>query len=312
MKRHKDLYQKIIDINNLKLADKNARKGKLKQTEVVRHIENEEQNLIELHRELSNNRFNTSEYRVFKINEGKEREIKSLPYYPDRIVQHAILNIIEPIFVNCFTKDTYSCIKGRGVHKASYDLREALSVEKPRYCLKLDIEKFYPSIDNDILKIMLRKKFKDAELLNLLDNIIDSTTGVPIGSYLSQFFANFYLTYFDHWIKENLKVKHYFRYSDDIIILGYCKNELHLILNKISGYLSENLNLTVKSNYQVFPIEKRGIDWVGYVHYHTHTLIRKKIKLNFIRSKNRKNHYGWLKHANTKNLLNKYKNESKH
>lgn len=307
MKRHSNLYGKIISLDNLRLADINARKGKSKQIEIYKHIKNEEENLLNLHETLLNSNFKTSKYRTFKINEGKEREIKSLPYFPDRIVQHAILNILEPIFVGVFTADSYSCIKGRGVHRASYKLRKALRADKPQYCLKLDIQKFYPSIDNEILKTLIRLKFKDKQLLKLLDNIIDSTKGVPIGSYLSQFFANFYLTYFDHWIKEDLKIKHYFRYSDDIIVLCDCKKELHGVRLKISDYLSKNLELTVKENYQVFPIKSRGIDWVGYVHYHNHTLVRKRIKLNFIRSKNRKNHYGWLKHADTKNLLTKYK-----
>lgn len=307
MKRHSNLYGKIISLGNLRLADINARKGKSKQIEIYKHIKNGEENLLNLHETLLNSDFKTSKYRTFKINEGKEREIKSLPYFPDRIVQHAILNILEPIFVGVFTADSYSCIEGRGVHKASYKLRKALRADKPQYCLKLDIQKFYPSIDNEILKTLIRLKFKDKQLLKLLDNIIDSTKGVPIGSYLSQFFANFYLTYFDHWVKEDLKIKHYFRYSDDIIVLCDCKKELHEIRLKISDYLSNNLKLTVKENYQVFPIKSRGIDWVGYVHYPSHTLVRKRIKLNFIRSKNRKNHYGWLKHADTKNLLTKYK-----
>ena len=132
------------------------------------------------------------------------------------------MNILEPIWINIFTKDTYSCIKNRGIHKLVNNLKKVLKSdpEGTKYCLKLDIKKFYPSINHDILKEIIRYKIKDEELLQVLDEIIDSAEGVPIGNYLSQFFANLYLAYFDHWIKEVLKVKYYFRYCDDITILG--------------------------------------------------------------------------------------------
>lgn len=145
------------------------------------------------------------------------------------------MNILEPIWLSIFTKDTYSCIKNRGIHKLVNNLKKALKSdpEGTKYCLKLDIKKFYPSINHDILKQIIRYKIKDEELLQLLDEIIDSAEGVPIGNYLSQFFANLYLAYFDHWIKEILKVIYYFRYCDDITILGSSKEELHEWLLKI-------------------------------------------------------------------------------
>lgn len=308
MKRISNLYESIINIDNLKLADKKARKGKSKQYGVKQHLKSEEENILNLHSQLKNNNFITSKYNVFKISDGKEREIFQLPYFPDRILHHAILNILEPIFVSVFTADTYSCIKGRGVHQASYKLRKVLSqnVENTKYCLKIDVRKFYPSIKNEILKELLRKKFKDNKLLLLLDEIIDSTQGIPIGSYTSQFFGNFYLTYFDHWIKENLKVVNYFRYCDDIILLSNNKGQLWTWFYEIKKYLNSNLNLEIKSNYQVFPVDKRGIDWCGYKHYHTHTLLRKSIKKKYIKNKKKINHKGWLIHADTINLREKY------
>lgn len=308
MKRHKNLYNNIISIENLKLADEKARKGKSKQYGVKKHLENVDENIINLNSLLLNKNFTTSQYNIFKIFEGKEREIFQLPYYPDRIIHHSIMNVLEPIFVSVFTADTYSCIKGRGVHSASYKLRNILKndVENTKYCLKIDIKKFYPSINNDILKNLLRRKFKDEDLLWLLDDIVDSTKGVAIGNYTSQFFANFYLTYFDHWIKENLNIKHYFRYCDDIIILSSDKEELWKYFYQMKTYLSDNLKLEIKGNYQVFPIADRGIDWVGYKHFHTHTLIRKSIKKKYIKNKNKTNHKGWLIHADTKNLRRKY------
>lgn len=224
------------------------------------------------------------------------------------------MNILEDIFIKTFTTNTYNCIKNRGIHKAFYKLKDSLKdIENSKYCLKVDIKKFYPSIDNKILKELLRRKFKDKELLNLLDEIIDSTVGVPIGNYLSQYFANFYLTYFDHYIKEELKVKYYFRYCDDLVFLNNNKEELHNVLFNISSYLNYNLNLKLKSNYQIFSVEKRGIDFIGYKFYHTYILLRKRIKNSFIKmikyNKNKKSitsYNGWLSHANTINLINKY------
>lgn len=308
MKRHSNLYEKIISIENLKLADKKARKGKHNYKELKKHIQNEEQNIQDLHQILKDRNFKTSEYTTFKIYEGKERIISKLPYFPDRLLQHAVLLVLEPIFVSTFTADTYSCIRGRGVHKASYNLRKALqNKEETKYCLKLDIKKFYPNVDNEILMTLLRRKFKDKDLLNLLENIIMSMKGLPIGSYTSQFFANFYLTYFDHLVKEELKVKYYFKYCDDIVILSDNKEELRFWFFQIKEYLC-SLNLEIKSNYQIFPVEKRGIDWVGFKHYHTHTLIRKSIKKNYIRSKHKERWNSWLIHANTINLKQKYEN----
>ena len=149
--------------------------------------------------------------------------------------------------------------------------------------------------------------------MNILDEIVDSIDGLPIGNYLSQYLANYYLAYFDHWLKENKNVKYYFRYCDDMVILSSNKEELHDLLEKIRNYLDEKLNLEIKDNYQIFPIKSRGIDFVGYVFYHTHTKLRKTIKQKFIKmlncNKNEKSiasYYGWLKHCDSKNLMKKY------
>lgn len=139
----------------------------------------------------------------------------------------------------------------------------------------LDIRKFYPSIDHEVLKGIIRKKIKDQKLLQLLDEIIDSAEGVPIGNYLSQFFANLYLTYFDHWLKEDKQVKYYFRYADDIVILHKDKEYLRELFEEMKQYL-DTLKLTFKDNYQIFKVEDRGISFVGYVIRHDYTLVRKK------------------------------------
>jgi len=317
MKRVNNLFQHICSIENLQAADVIARKGKAKQYGIKLHDRNREENIRLLHEALLTKTYCTSAYSTFIIHEPKEREIFRLPYYPDRIVHHSIMIHLEKIFVNTFTRDTYSCIKGRGIHAAADGVKKSLALLPDKgYCLKLDIKKFYPNVDHGILKQLLRKIIKDADLLWLLDNIIDSAPGLPIGNYLSQYLANFYLSYFDHWIKEEKKVHHYFRYADDLVLLSGSKEELHRLYGEISGYLQGKLKLTVKSNHQVFLIADhpkapgRGLDFLGYVFYRTHTRLRKTIKQNFARKVSRgitpesaASYRGWTKWANCNHLL---------
>ncbi len=326
MKRLNGLHEKICTISNIELADANARRGKYNWG-IFKHEDHHASDNAKLLEALKNLTYRTSKYSTFKIYEPKEREISRLPYYPDRIVHWAIMNIMEPIWTSCFIKHTYSCIKGRGIHKVVKDLKKELQQdpEGTTYCLKLDIKKFYPSINHEILKALLRKKVKDKNLLNLLDEIVESAPGVPIGNYLSQFFANLYLTYFDHWLLEEVKVKHYFRYADDIVILSESKESLHNIFSLIKDYFESNLKLEIKPNYQIFKVEDRGIDFVGYVFYHAHIKIRKRIKLGLFKLVNRykqkkiskeefkqrfTSYFGWLKHCNSKHLLQKIEQET--
>jgi len=313
MKRKGNLYQEIISVENLFSAEIKARKGKVKRVCVKKYDENSNENILTLHEQLKNKTYTTSRYITFKIKDPKERVVYKLPYYPDRIVQHAAMNVLEPYFTKTFTADTYSCIKGRGVHAAVRKLKLILkNKEQTKYCLKIDVRKFYPSVDNEILKHMLRKKFKDSDLLWLLDDIVDSAVGLPIGNYSSQTLGNFYLTYFDHWVKEKQGALNYIRYCDDCIVLSDSKEFLHKILANIKSYLKENLKLELKPNYQIFPVESRGINFLGYVFFQTHTLIRPTIKDEFIKMvKNRFNkqslasYLGWFKHGNCINLKNK-------
>ena len=321
MKRIGNLYNQICELDNLYLAYSKARQGKSKRYGVLLFEKHLEENMRQIQSELMNGLYRTSEYSIFMIHDPKEREVYRLPFR-DRIIHHAIMNILEPIWTSVFISNSYSCIKGRGIHGVVKHLKRDLKdVENTQYCLKLDIKKFYPSIDHEILKQIIRKKIKDNRLLSLLDEIIDSAPGVPIGNYLSQFFANLYLSYFDHWLKEDMQVKYYYRYADDIVILGKNKPYLHGLLISINDYLSNKLNLQIKGNYQVFPIDIRGIDFVGYVFRHTHILMRKSIKKNFCRKAAKLNnkktidekeykqkispHLGWAKHCNSRHLLKK-------
>jgi retron-type reverse transcriptase len=331
VKRYGNLYKKIYDLDNLRLAHKNAKKGKGWYKEVKMVDADEEYYLKLLQEMLINKTYNTSEYEIFIKKDGeKEREIYKLPYFPDRICQWAILQVIEPILINNFTKDTYSAIPGRGIHQALKRLKAAIQNDVPgtQYCLKLDVKKYYPSIDHNILKAKYRRIFKDKDLLWLLDEIIDSTpgdVGIPIGNYLSQYSGNFYLSSFDHWIKEVKKVKYYFRYMDDIVILGSSKEELHKLKIEVDEYLRNKLNLTIKENWQVFLTFIRGIDFVGYRVFLNYTLLRKSTCKSFkrkMRNINKKrlngqelnysewcsiNSYkGWLKWCDSYRLSQKY------
>ncbi len=322
MKRIGYLHEKIYNLDNIELADHNARKNKSIRWGIKKHDRNRSKENEELSEKLRDLVYQTSEYSTFTIYEPKERLIFRLPYYPDRITHHAIMNIMEPIWTKIFIDQTYSSIKNRGIHKVERDLYKVLQKhkEETKYCLKMDVRKFYPSITHDILYDILKKKIKDEKLLTLLKEIIYSAEGVPIGNYLSQFFANLYLTYFDHWVKEELKCKYYFRYADDIVILGDDKDRLRNVLLAIKIYLTQVLNLQLKPNYQIYPVESRGIDFVGYKFYHTHVLLRKDIKkrmFKLIKSYKKgyipkseldirmRSYFGWMKHCNSKNLLKK-------
>lgn len=313
MKRKGNLFQEICSLQNLRLAQSIARQGKEDQYGVKLFDLDPEGNLLELRDMLLYKEYTTGGYSMIKIYDPKERDIARLAYYPHRIVQQAIMNKVYDTFAAMFTADTYSAQKGKGVHGFDRSMKRALhDVPGTEFCLKIDIRKFYDSIDHDVLKQQLRRKFKDPDLLWLLDDIIDSAPGVPIGNHLSQFFANFNLTSFDHWLKEELGVKMYLRYSDDMILLSGSKQYLHALLAKIRTYLSEHLKLSLKKNYQIFPVDARGIDVCGYVYFHGYSLMRKSIKQKFARAvasgKSRQTiaaYWGWASHCNSNHLIKK-------
>lgn len=325
MKRYSNLYPKIWDLNNIKLAHKNARKGKMHYQEVQMVNANEEKYALIIQDMLKNKTFKNSEYEIFLKNDnGKERMIYKLPYFPDRIIHHCIMQVLEPMWVGTLITDTYSSLKGRGIHNGVRRVKKALKdKENTQYCLKMDVKKFYPSIDHNILKTIIRQKIKDKDVLWILDEIIDSVEGVPIGNYLSQHFGNLYLSGLDHYMKEQKQCNYYFRYCDDIVILHSDKKHLAKIRKDVETYLNLQLNLKLKKKWQVFPVSKRGIDFLGYRFYHSHVLLRKAIAGRFKqRMKDIKiNHNqlsainilsgvmsycGWMKYADAYNLQSKY------
>lgn len=311
MKRIGNLFEKVVNLNNLHLAELAVRKGKSKKKYVIEFNKNRTENIWKLYLELINNSYKVSKYQSLTIYEPKKR-ILSKPNYRDRIIHHAVIQILEPILTKCFISQTYSCIKNRGLHKGLKVLNSYLKdKENTKYTLKLDIKKFYQSVGNKILINLLKTKFKDKKLLNLLEIIINSHKALPLGSYTSQWFGNFYTNKFNHWLKEKKKVKYLVIYCDDYVILHHSKKYLHNLRKEIQEYLKENLNLEL-SNYQVFPTNK-GIDFLGYVSYPTHIKIRKSIKQRWIKmlktnqnSKSIASYTGWLKYCNSINLKNKY------
>ena len=309
----------IYSADNVELAIKKSRKGKKCKRAIKRFDADRKANTEKIIKSLQDGTYKTSEYSHKKIYDPKEREISILPYNPDRVAQHAIIGVIEPDLVKKFIPQTYACIKNRGIHKALKVIRRDMrrDVEGTTYCLKIDIRHYYPSIDHQIMKDAVRRMVKDPRLLPVLDNIIDSEDGLPIGNYSSQYLANVYLDRFDHWMKETMGVKYYYRYVDDIVVLSDSKPYLHDLLEKMRKEL-EKYKLEVKGNYQVFPVEARGIDFLGYVIRHDYVLVRKRVKNN-IKKKLQKcidagmttkemhdamgSYYGWLKHCDSKHLI---------
>lgn len=322
----KDLFNSICSMDNLYRAYQNAKSGKGWYKEVKQIEKRPFYYLAGLQYMLKNHLFKTSEYEIFILNEGKKkRDVYKLPFFPDRIAQWAILQVIEPFLVANMTTDTYSAIPGKGIQPIVNDLRgyyktkrvdgKKKSVwvpsillsdeENTRYCYKIDLHHYYQSINHEVLKHKFRKVFKDPELLWLLDEIVDSintateedlielslsgeievdpNTGIPIGNYMSQYSGNFYLSSFDHWVKEELHVKHYYRYMDDVVIFASSKEELHEIHRKVTAYTRDYLHLNIKGNYQIFPTKVRGVDFVGYRFFGEYTLLRKSTAINFKR-----------------------------
>lgn len=280
MKRIGKIWKKIVDLDNIREAHKRASEDKSYYRDVKMVNSNPDYYLKEVQRLLITHEYEVSEYIVQLINDkGKERKLMKLKYFPDRIIQWAIMLQIEPLFTRTFCFHTCASIPKRGSKRINRLIEEYLEDEEgTKYCYKIDVKKFYPNVNQRILKKLLRKKIKDKDLLWLLDLIIDSyptEVGLPIGSYLSQYLANFYLAYFDHFLKEELGLKYVLRYMDDIVILAGSKDELHRVHEKVVEYLSTNLELQLKGNWQIFPTNVRGVDYVGYRHFSHYRLLRK-------------------------------------
>ena len=290
-KKLKNVYELLYTNENLCHSQMTAQIGKGDKYEIQRFNENIHDNLFALWEMLAEETYQPGQYKERTIYEPKERVLLIAPFFPDRIIHHCIINVLAPHWTHLFIENTYSCIKGRGIHKCRIDVGHALKRDKKgtRYCLKTDIRKFYDNVHHDSLKRVLRHTIADERLLRLLDKIIDSNgkeIGLPIGNFTSQYFANVYLAYFDHWVKEELGtlVKerfgtrlYYFRYMDDMVFLCGSKEALFYVLDMAGLYLAAELKVEFKDNWQVFPTDVRSIDFVGYKQNHYNVLLRKSI-----------------------------------
>jgi len=325
MRRYGNLWEKIISLENLRIAYKKAILGKSSMRNVKKFNQNVEANLLKIQKSLIEKTFTTSKYTKKTVYEPKKRDIYVLPLDPDRFVQHALMNILEPIWEKLFINDTYACIVGRGIHKGSNRTMEF--VRRNEYCLKCDVSKFYPSVDQEILITIIKKKIKCKDTLWLIEDIIHSFPGgknVPIGNYTSQWFGNLYLNELDNYVKVNLQAQYghidYIRYCDDFCLFHNNKKILHDCAKHIQEFLHEKLLLKL-SKCDVFPVT-RGVDFLGYRHFNNYILLRKsttkrvrrrleKLPKQYVAGRITAEQYrssvgstwGWLKHANCHNLI---------
>jgi RNA-directed DNA polymerase len=280
-KRYGNLYAQIYHFDNLLDAYDKAKHDKRFKREVLLFTRQLEENLIILQNELIWKSYQVGRYSYFEVFEPKKRTVAALPFR-DRVVQHAINNILEPIFDRTFIYDTYACRVGKGTHAGANRLTQYLRICRRKwgevYCLKVDIKQYFPSINHEALKGIIRKKIKCTDTLWLTGLIIDSggdgIRGLPIGNLSSQLWANVYLGELDHYVKEHLRERYYIRYMDDFIILSDSKAHLWRIRASIEKYLTDKLRLTVNRKTAIFPAAM-GIDFLGYKIWPTHRLLRK-------------------------------------
>lgn len=299
MKRYGYIYEKIYSYENLELAIKCATRYKNKKKKNVRRLlDHKDYYIRKLQKMLYTGTYKLSENFTFTIRQknGKEREITAPRLFPDQIIHWAVMNVLKPYFMKIMYPFNIGSIPKRGgIMGKKYIERVYKRDKKIRYILKLDIKKFYPSISHDKLKELLRTKFKDKRLLTLLDKIIDNGgKGLPIGYYTSQWLANFYLTSLDHYIKEKLQIKYYVRYVDDMVLIDTNKRKLHKAKRLLDSYLLDNKYIIhIKDNWQLWKIDSRPLDFLGYRFTRDRILLRKKIYYNIVSGVEKIRHKGY-------------------
>lgn len=284
MKSYNNLFEKISSFENLCNAFYKSRKGKSNSPDAVRFFFNLEHDVFSLKEKIESGNYSTGKYKAFTVFEPKKRLIKAVPF-KDRVVHHAICNLIEPIFDSGFIDYSYACRKNKGTHKALKKIKNIVQGKKLSdtcYALKCDIKKYFPSIDHSVLKYIIRKRISDKKLVKILDIIIDSDSsiygkgkGIPIGNLTSQLFANIYLNSLDQFVKHNLKCRYYLRYVDDFIIFSESKKMLHIYKQKIKQFLKKELCLDIHQKKANIFLVSSGVDFVGYQVYPEVTRIRK-------------------------------------
>ena len=281
MKRHGNLFEELCSYENLKLAFKKARKGKTQKPYVIEFEKNLKDNLIELRTELLFHSYSPKPLKTFIIRDPKTRKI-SKSHFRDRIIHHALYNIIEPIFDKTFIYDSYANRIGKGTLAAikRFDKFKSKIAQKG-FVLKADIKHYFEEVDHKILLNIIKRKIKDKKVIWLINKILCNHNskiqgkGMPLGNLTSQFFANIYLNELDQFVKNKLKAKYYIRYVDDFVILHKNKKILEQYKDKINNFLREELLIELHpEKCKILPLNK-GICFLGYRVFCYHKLLRK-------------------------------------
>ena len=295
MKTYNKLYEKLCSTENLILAFNKAKKGKRKKNYVINFELNLKKNLRCLQEDLINKTYNPCSLKKFTIRDPKTRTIHS-SIFRDRIVHHAIINLLNPIYEKIFIYDSFASRKNKGTHNAIIRFKSFVrkvsnngSLIKNSYSnnsikgyvLKADIRHYFYSIDHEVLISILRKKIKDEDFIWLIRKVlenfeIEKGKGLPLGNYTSQFFANVYLNELDQFVKYKLKAKYYIRYVDDFVIFNTSKKQLKIWKQQIEEFLYEKLKLELhKDKSCIIPISK-GIDFVGFRNFYNCRFLRRR------------------------------------
>ena len=279
---NKILFAEIVDMKNLELAYHKSQKGKYKyKIRSINFSQDLTQNLNQLQKQLVDDTYKVSPYSKFTIHDPKEREVAA-PHYRDKIVQIALHNKLKVIYDKIFISHTYACIENKGTHRAVKQINKFMKKAqwlwgKNSYIVKIDMKKFFYSINREILKTIISKKIKCSKTLNLIYKIINSSPsekGLPLGNITSQLFANIYLNEVDQYCKRFLGIKFYVRYMDDIVIILPNKEKTNEVVNLIKKFLTNKLDLEVNVNKtKTFPISQ-GVNTIGFKIYTTHRLLR--------------------------------------
>ena len=272
-KKHRNLIGQIADMDNLRQAYENTARGKKRTFGYLEFKEFAESNLIRVQQELLDGGYRIGGYRQFTVYEPKPRLISALDF-KDRLVQHALCNIVAPIFERGLLPQTFACRVGLGTHAGVRFVQAKLRYTEAKYFLKTDYSKFFPSIDRAVLHGMIERKIDCAKTLDILREIIPPTgKGIPIGSLTSQLFANVYGNAADRFVHFDLGHKHWARYMDDIVILGNSQSELMDSFLRLNDFSMQNLELRI-GKWNTSPVS-RGINFLGYRIWPSHKLLRK-------------------------------------
>ena len=315
-------YEEIISPENLLLAWREFLKGKRGKLDVQKFGRNLSDNIFELYSELKNRTYRHGGYHAFNISDPKPRNIHKA-CVRDRLVHHAIYRQLYPFFDRKFIHHSYSCRLGKGTHKAMKRFRDfgyKVSKNNTRTCwvLKCDIRKFFASVDHDVLLKILRRHVPNSKILWLLGEVIGSFSvssgiGLPLGNLTSQLLVNIYMNEFDQFVKHKLKAIFYIRYADDFVLLSDNRCKLEDRIPSIRDFLINRLKLTLHPNKIFVNTLSSGVDFLGWVHFPGHRVLRTTTKRRMIRkmvnnpsSETVASYLGLIKHGNTNKLKAKY------